>query len=54
MFGDLSNIISVDLTKFDASQVVDMSFMFFGCGSFETIEIGNFNTGKLEDMVFMF
>ena len=54
MFRDLSNIISIDLTKFDAPQVVDMIFIFFGCDSLETIQIENFNTEKLEDMGFMF
>ena len=54
MFRGLSNLIKVDLTKFDASKVTDMSYMFYECIALESIEINEFNTRSLIDMKYMF
>ena len=54
MFLGLSNIINVDLTNFNALNVVDMNHMFSECTSLETIEINDFNTQYLTNMSFMF
>ena len=54
MFSGLGNIIEIDLSNFDASNVKDMRFMFDDCSKLEKIEFGNINTPSLENMAGMF
>ena len=54
MFEYLNNIIEIDLSKFDASKVIDMQCMFDGCANLEKIEFGNINTSSLVNMYAMF
>ncbi len=42
------------LEKFDTSKVTNMTNMFMGCVSLETINLSNFNTSKVTDMSNMF
>ena len=35
MFGDLRNLIEIDLSDFDASKVETMQFMLNGCSNLE-------------------
>ena len=51
MFSGLGNIIEIDLSNFDASNVKDMRFMFDGCSKLEKIEFGNINTSSLEYII---
>ena len=45
MFGDFKNLISIEgLENFDTSNVDDMSDMFIGCESLQTISLENFDT----------
>ena len=44
MFSDRKNIIEIDLSKFDASSVSRMDYIFFGCSLLESINFSNFNT----------
>ena len=56
MFGGLSNLIEVDLTNFDFSQVERMNSMFQNCYNLEYIKFHN-NIKKnimANDMSFMF
>ena len=41
MFNFLSNVIKIDLSKFDSSSVTDMSNMFYGCNSLEQLNLTN-------------
>ena len=50
MFERLSNIISMDLSKFDSSLVTDMSEMFYECSSLKSLKFGNFNTSLVTTM----
>ena len=54
MFYDLSNIISIDFSKFETSQVTNMLYMFNGCTSLVSLDLTNFNTELVTDMQKMF
>ena len=54
MFSGLSNIIKIDLSKFDSSKVTDMRGMFNGCSSLTSINFNNFNTSSVTSMIAMF
>ncbi len=59
-FKKCESVKNIDLSGLDASEVTDMSNMFYGCTSLETIEFSNssatpkFNTSKVTDMAYMF
>lgn len=44
----------IDVSKFDTSNVVNMSQMFNNCGYLGTFDLSNFNTSKVTDMSGMF
>ena len=54
MFQYLAIIESVDLSKFDSSNVIEMESTFKYCLSLKSIDFTNFNTSKVENMNFMF
>ena len=55
MFANLnSNIIKIDLSKFDFSQVTEMKFMFNSCKNLEYINFTNINTSLVRDMSDLF
>jgi len=54
MFSDLSNIINIDFSKFDTSQVAYMQFMFSNCYSLTSLDLSNFDTRQVRDMYRMF
>ncbi len=47
MFYDCSNIITLDLSEFNTSNVFDMERMFIGCTSLTSVNLSSFNTEKL-------
>jgi len=54
MFKDLSNIISVDLSKFDSSKVESFDNFFYYCSNIKSINLTNLNTSSCLDMAGMF
>ena len=54
MFYDFKNIIEVDLSNFDASQVTDMSNMFKDCTSLTSVNLNVSNTNSVIDISCMF
>ena len=42
MFSKMLNILYINFTGFDTSQVTDMSNMLMGCSSLETVDLSNF------------
>ena len=54
MFGGCSQIIEIDLSNFDSSNVKNMNKMFYGCKKLTKINFGNINTSSVEDMSSMF
>ena len=53
MFEDFKGT-SLDLLKFDTSNVTDMSFMFNKCYNLKHLNLSNFNTDKVTSMGNMF
>ena len=54
MFSGLTNIISIDFSKFDTSQVSNMLYMFNDCHSLTSLDLTSFNIEKVTDMRKMF
>ena len=54
MFSGLTNIISIDLSNFNSSELTKIDYMFNGNSSLESINFGNFNTSKMEIMEYVF
>ena len=54
MFKNLTNIIEIDLTNFDSSEVSTMERMFYLCVNLKKIIIKNINTSKVRNMQYMF
>ena len=50
----IKNILEIDLSGFDTSQVTKMNHMFSGMSSLTTINLSNFDTSKVTDMSAMF
>ena len=50
----IKNILEIDLSSFDTSQVTNMSYMFYGMSNLTTLNLSNFNTSKVMDMSYMF
>ena len=54
MFAKGSSLESIDLSKFNADKVTDMSYMFYDCSSLESIDLTKYNTDKATDISYMF
>ena len=54
MFRGCYNIIKLDLSSFDTSNVVDMKHMFSLCCYMEEINLSNLKTDQVNDMSYMF
>ena len=54
MFRGMRDIIEIDFSQFDCSEVTDMQYMFTNCISLQYINLNNLNTDNVEDMGYMF
>ena len=54
MFKNSYSVVSIDLSKFDSSEITDMSEMFYSCSKLKNINFGNFNTAQVQNMDNMF
>ena len=54
MFSNVNNILSVDLSNFDFTHVIDMSNMFKNCINLNNIKFGNKRIDKVTNMDSMF
>ena len=50
----LRNILDLDLSSFDTSQVTDMQLMFSGMRNLTTLDLSSFDTSKATNMKYMF
>ena len=50
----IRNILEIDLSNFNTSNVTDMSYMFYGMSNLTTLDLSNFNTSQVTDMKYMF
>ena len=53
-FDGLENIIEIDLSNFDTSQVENMETMFDGMSNLTSLDLSNFDTSKVTKMGHMF
>ena len=54
MFNSMTNIISIDMSKFDFSNVNSMDSMFCGCSSLKYINLDNIKTSSVTSMYNLF
>jgi surface protein len=54
MFDDSDFSGELDLSNFDTSNVIDMSYMFNSCGNVNSFNLSSFNTSKVTNMSYMF
>ena len=54
MFYNVKNILEIDLSNFDTSDVKTMFQMFSGCSNLKKINFGNINTSSVENMFELF
>ena len=54
MFVGCSSLTNLDVSKFDTSQVTNMSSMFGGCSSLTSLDVSKFDTSQVTDMNYMF
>ena len=54
MFYNCTEIMNIDMTKFDTSLVTDMSYMFSFCSSLTSLNISNLDTINVQTMENMF
>ena len=50
----IKNILEIDLSSFNTSQVTDMHKMFYGMSNLTTLNVSHFDTSKVTDMSLMF
>ena len=54
LFSELSNVIEIDLSGIDTSDMKDMGFMFSCCPRLKSLDLSSFDTSKVTDMSHMF
>lgn len=54
MFGYCSNLKSVNLSNFDASNIKSMYRMFYNCTNLTNLDLSSFNTSNLNETTYMF
>lgn len=54
LFSNFLNIINLDLSEFNTSNVEDMRFAFFNCSFLKNLNLQNWNTINVKDMNSMF
>ena len=50
----IKNILEIDLSNFDTSEVTNMGGMFYGMSNLTTLNVSHFDTPKVTDMSLMF
>ena len=50
----IKNILEIDLSNFDTSEVTNMGGMFYGMSNLTTLNVSHFDTSKVADMSLMF
>ena len=54
MFANCSSLVSLNLSNFDTSNVIDMASMFLNCSSLSSLDLGSFDTSNVISMAHMF
>lgn len=50
MFGECTNLASLDLSSFDTGNVTSMTWMFYHCPSLTSLDVSSFDTSKATGM----
>ena len=50
----MKDILDIDLSNFDTSNITDMSTMFYGMSNLTSLNLSNFDTSRVTDMSSMF
>ena len=51
MFSGCSSLTSIDVSKFNINNVINMNRMFDGCSSLKSIDVSNNNINKFKIIV---
>ena len=54
MFSNCTNLVSVDSSEWDTSNIMNMSFMFNQCSSLSALDVSGWNTSSVTSMSNMF
>ena len=54
MFDSCSSLKSLDISKFNTSNVTSMKGMFYGCSTLTSLDLSSFNTSNVTNMGYMF
>ena len=54
LFKGCKCIEKINFIKFDRTDIIDMSYMFFECSSLKEVNLSNLKTDNVKDMSFMF
>ena len=54
MFGYCSNLTSLDVSRFDTSNVTNMSYMFSFCSNLTSLDVSGFDTSNVTNLLMMF
>ena len=54
MFEVYRNLTTLDLSRFNTKNIVDMGCMFLDCENLMSLNVSNFDTSKVTDMGYMF
>ncbi len=54
MFKDAQDLVKVDFSEFDSSEVTDMKGLFSGCRNLASLNLSNLNTSKVKNMSSIF
>ena len=54
LFDGCENMVSIDVSRFDTSNVISMTGMFYGCSSLTSLDVSNFDTSNVTSMLWMF
>ena len=54
MFHDCKSLISLNLSQFNCTNIIDTKYMFYNCESLKSIDLSNFNTQNVSNMKYMF
>ena len=52
MFKNCKQLISLDFSKFNSKNLNDINCLFYECSSLSSIKLLNFNTEKIEEMIY--
>ena len=54
LFNEMADLVSIDFSGVDTSNVTDMNGMFWGCSGLTSLDVSGFDTSKVTDMRMMF